>query len=338
MKKILPIAIASIVLIAGFITYQIFGPTVNAPESKYFYIKTGASYDEVIANLKNQHIVNDGFFFNKLVNQAKYKNNVKAGKYEIKSGMSIYSLIKMLKSGKQAAVKLVVNKLRTVEDLAGKIGKNFEIDSLQTINFLKNNDSLRHYGVDSNTVMAMVIPNTYEIKWNTSLPKIFTKLKQEQEKFWNETRKQKASAKKLTPLQVYILASIVEEETNATSDKPLIASVYKNRFFKGEKLQADPTVKFAMKDFGLKRILFKHLEYPSPYNTYRNVGLPPGPICTPSSKTIDAVLDAAETNYMFFVAKPDLKGYSNFAVTYAEHQVFAKQYQDALDNLIRSRK
>jgi UPF0755 protein len=338
MKKVLGILFIGALAIAGFVAYNVFGGNVTAPADKYFYIKTGATYEEVIANLKSQGIVKAGFFFDRLVAQAKYKSNVKPGRYEIKDNSSIYSLIKMLKSGNQSPVKLVINKLRLPEDLAGKISKNFEVDSLEVISFLKNKDTLAIYKLDSNTVMSAIIPNTYELNWNSNFKKIFSKLKTEQEKFWNEERVAKAKAKNMTPTQVYTMASIVEEETNKAEDKPLVASVYTNRIATGQKLQADPTVKFAMKDFGLKRILLKHLTYQSPYNTYVVAGLPPGPICTPSSKTIDAVLDAPKTNYMFFVAKPDFKGYSNFAVTYAEHQVFAKQYQNALDELIRSKK
>jgi UPF0755 protein len=338
MKKIIGFLFLAALAIGGFTAWNIFGPHVSAPADKYFYIKTGGTYDEVIASLKEQKIVKGGFFFDKLVAQAKYKSNVKAGRYEIKDNSSIYALIKMLKAGKQSPVKLVINKIRLKEDLAGKIGKSFEIDSLEVINFLSNKDSIAVYNLNDNTLMSAIIPNTYELNWNTSLKKIFSRLKSEEEKFWNTDRVQKAKAKNLSPLQVYIIASIVEEETNKAEDKPLVASVYKNRLLKGEKLQADPTVKFAMKDFLLKRILFSHLKYESPYNTYAHAGLPPGPICTPSIKTIDAVLDAPETNYMFFVAKPDFKGYSNFAVTYPEHQAFAKAYQNALDSLIRSKK
>jgi UPF0755 protein len=338
MKKIIIILFIGLIGIVSYVAWNVFGPTVSAPTEKYLYIKTGSSLDDVLTSLREKAIVKPGFFFNKLVEQAKYKNNIKPGRYEIKDGMSAYALVKMLKSGKQAPIKLVINKLRIKEDLAGKIGKNFEVDSLEVVNFLRNKDSLSSFNLDSNSLMTAVIPNTYELNWNTPIKKIFARLKLEQEKFWNTERLQKAKNKSLKPSQVYILASIVEEETNKAEDKPLVASVYKNRFLKGEKLQADPTVKFAMKDFGLKRILFKHLEFESPYNTYRHTGLPPGPICTPSSKTIDAVLDAAETNYMFFVAKPDLKGYSNFAVTYEEHMRFAKAYQNALDSFIRNKK
>ena len=185
--------------------------------------------------------------------------------------------------------------------------------------------------------MTAIIPNTYLLQWNSTFKKLFTRLKSEEEKFWTDDRKAKAAAKNLTPAEVYTMASIVEEETNKPEDKLLIASSYINRINKGMKLEADPTVKYAMRNFGLKRILHGHLQYESPYNTYRNVGLPPGPICTPSTKTIDAVLGAPKTDYIFFVAKPDFKGYSNFAATYAEHLVFAKAYQKALDSLILSK-
>jgi UPF0755 protein len=338
MKKTIGILFLVALAIGGYVAWNIFGPHVSAPADKYFYIKTGETYDEVIASLKDQKIVKGGFFFNKLVAQAKYKNNVKAGRYEIKNNSSVYALIKMLKAGKQSPVRLVINKLRLKEDLAGKIGKTFEVDSLEAINFLNNKDSIAAYKLDENTLMSAIIPNTYEFNWNTSFKKIFSRLKNEQEKFWNADRLQKAKAKSLSPLQAYIIASIVEEETNKADDKPLVASVYTNRFIKGEKLQADPTVKFAKKDFLMTRILFSDLKFESPYNTYVHTGLPPGPICTPSTNSIDAVLNAPKTDYMFFVAKPDFKGYSNFAVTYAEHQVFAKAYQRALDSLIRSRK
>lgn len=338
MKKIIVYLFIGALAFGSFVAYNIFGGKVAAPADKYFYIKTGATYNDVITDLKEQGIVKPGFFFNKIVAQAKYKNNIKPGRYEIKDNSSIYSLIKMLKAGSQSPVKLVINKLRLPQDLAGKIGKNFEVDSTAVIYFLTNKDSLSLYKLDSNILMSAVIPNTYEINWNSSIKKIFTKLKTEQEKFWNEERVKKAKAKNMTPLQVYTMASIVEEETNKAEDKPLVASVYMNRINSGQKLEADPTVKFAMKDFLLKRILFVHLKFESPYNTYLHTGLPPGPICTPSTKTIDAVLDAPKTTYMFFVAKPDFKGYSNFASTYAEHQVFAKQYQEALTILMKNKK
>jgi UPF0755 protein len=186
--------------------------------------------------------------------------------------------------------------------------------------------------------LTIIVPNSYLFWWNGSFKKIFERLKKQHDYFWEGERTQKAKSKGYSPEQIYTIASIVEEETNMEADKGKIASVYFNRVAKNMKLEADPTVKYAMRDFGLKRILHGHLNYSSPFNTYQNKGLPPGPICTPSINTIDAVLNAPKTDYIFFVAKPDFNGYSNFAATYAEHQKYAKAYQQALDSLIAKRK
>jgi UPF0755 protein len=337
MKKIALYILVLVLAVAAWLGWQVFGPTVNAPEGQYLYIKTGADYNQVMSQLQEEKIIKGTRVFEFLADRVHYSEHVKAGRYYIKDGMSIYNLLHMLKGGRQTPVKLVINKLRTKEDLAQKIGLHFECDSLQVIQFLNSNDSLQSFQLDSHTVMTAVIPNTYLLNWNGSFKKLFTRLHSEHKKFWNETRLQKAADKNMRPSQVYSMASIVEEETNKKSDKGLIASVYINRIKQGMKLDADPTVKYAMRNFGLKRILFGHLQYPSVYNTYQQKGLPPGPICTPSIETIDAVLNAPETNYIFFVAKPDFNGYSNFAATYDEHLLYAKQYRDALDELIRNK-
>lgn len=336
MKKLLSIIFFVLVVAAIWIVWQVFGPTVKPPADRYLYIKTGSGYDDVLNELKKQNIISSPFIFNQLSKRADY-SRVKPGRYELSKGMSNYKLVRMLKSGNQSPVKLVINKLRTKEDLARKIGSMFEAGEQEALRFLYSNDSLRKYGLDSNTAVTAVIPNTYLINWNGSFSKIFGRLKSEEEKFWTKERKQKAAAKALSPAQVYTMASIVEEETNKLKDKGLIASVYLNRIKQGMKLAADPTVIYALRGFGLKRVLYGHLKYPSPYNTYLNTGLPPGPICTPSAETINAVLDAPQTNYLFFVAKPSFDGYSNFAATYQEHQVYAKAYQQALDSLIKKK-
>ncbi|MEO5941987.1 MAG: endolytic transglycosylase MltG [Ferruginibacter sp.] len=337
MKKILKWLFFLVLIVGAYAAWCVFGPTVSAPANKYLFVRTGSTYEQVKSQLLNENIISHGFFFDKIAKQVKYNMNVKAGRYEIKNGSSLINLVRMLKSGNQSPVRLVINKLRTKEDLAQKIGNNFECDSTEVINFLTNNDSLNSFGLDTNTVMTAVIPNTYLFQWNSSFKKLFVRLKDEQEKFWTPERTGKAQAKNLTTAQVYTMASIVEEETNKAEDKGLIASVYMNRIDKGMRLEADPTVKYAMRNFGLKRILHGHLAYVSPYNTYLNKGLPPGPICTPSTKTIDAVLDAPSTTYLYFVAKPDFRGYSNFASSYPEHLLYAKAYQRALDSLILSK-
>ncbi len=334
-RKIILSVLAVILLGGGFIAYKVFGPTVAAPEKKYFYIKTGSTYNDVKADLTFLKIIPGEFWFNQLAKRLNYTNAVKAGRYEIKNGMSLFSLVRMLRAGNQSPVNLVITKLRTKEDLAAKIGNSFECDSLSVISLLNNSDSLKKYNLDSNTVMTAVIPNTYSLLWNTSPARIFKKLFNEKEKFWNEEREKKAAALNMTSVQVYTMASIVEEETNKDEDKGKVASVYINRIETGQRLEADPTIKFALRNFGLKRIRDSHKKAAaaSPYNTYYNAGLPPGPICTPSAKTIDAVLNAPVTNYLFFVARPDWSGLSNFTHSYDEHLVNARNYQHFLDSV-----
>ncbi len=332
-KKIIYGIVLIALLIGGYAAWQIFGPTVSAPEKKYFYIKTGTTYSDVRQSLIDEKIIRNTTFFDLVSKQLKYPRLVKAGRYQVKNGSSIYSLLRMLRSGNQTPVNLVINKLRLPEDLAQKIAGNFECDSASVMEVLNDAETLKKYNVNSNTLMTIVVPNTYSLMWNTAPKKIIDKLYTEKEKFWNTERLAKAKAINLTPTQVYSLASIVEEETNKEADKGFIASTYLNRIKTGMRLQADPTVKFAMKNFGLKRILLKHLAYESPFNTYLNAGVPPGPICTPSTKTIDAVLNAPQTNYIYFVAKPDWSGLSNFTNTYTQHMVNAKKYQHFLDSV-----
>ena len=334
MKKVFRL-IFFLILIAGLaVAWLVFGPGVKNSSNQFLYIRTGSIYKDVKDSLKQKGLVSNLFVFDKLAQLAKYRQAVKPGKYKITNGMSLYNLVKMLRAGRQEPVNLVIIKLRTREDLAKKIAANFETNIETALDFFDSNDSLSAFGLDTNTVMTSVIPNTYTFKWNTPVKSIFKKLNAEEKKFWNDERSEKAAKLGLTPKEIYTLASIVEEETNKLSDKGKIASVYINRISKGMRLAADPTIKFAMKNFELKRIYHKYLDYPSPYNTYTNAGLPPGPICTPSIKTIDAVLDAPTTDYLFFVARSDFSGFSDFAETYAQHLIYAKAYQQALDSLI----
>jgi UPF0755 protein len=273
--------------------------------------------------------------FDWIASQMNVWERVKPGRYKIERGQSILSISKMLRNNRQSAVNLVINKLRTPQDLAKVIGRNFESDSADVISYLQTADSLSSFNVDENTLMTLIIPNTYSFLWTTSVPKILKRLQTEQENFWKKNnRLQKAENLGFNPKQVYTIASIVEEETNKNDEKGNIASVYINRYRKGMPLGADPTVKFALKDFSLKRIYHKHLQVVSPFNTYRNQGLPPGPICTPSTTTIDAVLNAPQTDYLFFVAKKDFSGYHTFATNYTDHLKYAKEYQKALDEYL----
>lgn len=330
MKKLIWFIVLIFFVVAAFIGWKIFGPTVKQPGKIFFYIRTGSDYRTVIKDLVNKKIIKNSASF-KLVSKTLKYNIVKPGKYEIKKGMSLFELVRMLKNGRQSPVNLVIIKFRTREEFAGLIGKEFEIDSLQMISFLNNNDTLRHYGLDSNSWAFAIIPDTYTYFWNSTPSKIFAKLYSASQKFWTTERIQKLNENNLTPVQAYTLASIIEEETNLKTDKGKIASVYINRMARDMPLQADPTIKFAMKDFGLKRIYNKYLFFQSSYNTYINKGLPPGPICTPSVETLVEVINAPKTDYIYFVANSDLNGGSVFTSSFEEHMKYAKLYQQALN-------
>lgn len=329
-KKIIFSVLAVIVLVAGFVAWNFFGPTVHSPEKKYFYIHTGETFEGVKDSLTSQKIISGETWFNRASKAIGY-NKVRPGRYEIKKGMSLTGLVRMLKNGQQSPVNFVITKIRTKEVLASKVGDAFECDSTQMINFLNSPDSLKEYGLDTNTAMAVAMPLTYTIKWNTTPSAIFKQFHIAYETFWTNERKQKAEILGISPVQVSTLASIIDEETNSKTDKPNVASVYLNRIAKGMPLQADPTLKFALKSFGLKRLYDGHKRTVSPYNTYMNKGLPPGPICTPQVETIDAVLDSPKTDYLYFVANTSFDGTHTFTTNYADHMKYARLYQQELN-------
>ncbi|MFT4155469.1 endolytic transglycosylase MltG [Parafilimonas sp.] len=340
MKRILGIAALVILLLALITAWLVFGPaTIFSNKIKYIYVRDGIDAQaQIEKQLDTGYTVRTVFVFKLLARPAKAFSRITPGRFEIKKGESIFNILRTLRNNHQSPVRLVINKLRIPQDLAKIIGKNFSTDSLQALLFLTNTDSLQTAGVDTNTLMTIIIPDTYFLNWNTSTKKILLRLKDEQDNFWDKDgRLQKAEALNLTKLQVYTLASIVEEETNKNDEKGNIASVYINRLNSGMPLAADPTIKFALKNFALKRIYYGQLNTESPYNTYRNKGLPPGPICTPSPATIDAVLNAPKTDYLFFVAKSDFSGYHQFTSNFAEHEKYAKLYQQALNEEIAKR-
>jgi len=305
--------------------------TLKGKQTDYLYIRTGATFDDVTNLLYEKGFIINRSSFEWMAERKNYKEKVKPGKYLIKDEMSNNELINMLRSGKQEPVQLVFNNIRTKDQLAGRLAKQIEADSTSLIDLFNDEAFLKTYSLNPDNVVTLFIPNTYEIKWNTSARQLMEKMKKEFDKFWTNDRKQKASAINLNPVQVSILASIVQQETNKTDEMPRIAGVYINRLEKDMKLEADPTVKFAMGDFAIKRILKRHLEYDSPYNTYMYKGLPPGPICIPTSTTIDKVLNYEHHNFLFFCAKDDFSGYHVFAKTGAQHQENARKYQRALN-------
>jgi UPF0755 protein len=335
------LVIAGIVLvIAGaysiYKAYSILYKTnikLDGKKFEYFYIRTGADFAEVNEKLSSENILIDPATFEWLSDFKDYKMHIKPGKYMIANGMNNNELINILKSGRQEPVKLVFNNVRTKYQLAGKIGKQLEADSTSIINLLNDSSYLKKYNFTIDNAITAFIPNTYEMYWNISASQLFEKMNDEFKNFWTDNRKEKANKIKLSPVEVEILASIVQEETNKFDEMPKVAGLYINRLNKGMKLEADPTVKFAIGDFSIKRILNRHLEIESPYNTYKHKGLPPGPISLPDPRVIDKVLDFEKHNYIYMCAKEDFSGYHNFAKTSAEHAANAKRYQNALNKL-----
>ncbi len=318
------------IAIGYYVRSTVFKP-VELAETIYIYIEPSTQYDEVVAQIKKKVNLPSDKIFQMIAERMKYPESIKTGRYAIKDGMTMPEIIRILRSGNQSAVKLTFNNMRTKENLAGRISSQLMMDSLALLTWLSDEKKVEEFGLDTNTVVAMFIPNTYEVYWDTSVDKLLKRMKHEYATFWNESRKAKAKEIGLTPIEVSTLASIVEEEATYSDEYPIIAGLYLNRLKRGQRLEADPTVKFAVGDFSLRRILYKHLEVESPYNTYRNDGLPPGPIRIPSIKGIDASLSPQDHKYLFMCAKDDLSGRHNFATTHAEHIRNAAKYQRALN-------
>lgn len=326
-----------VLLIGGFFGYQkyqdIFSPNVSDSLSDpYLFIPTGSSYADVTNLLIDNKIVKDTASFNWVARQMNYtKKKVRPGRYKIVPGWSNRALVSHLRAGRQAPVKIVLTNERLVTEIAAKAAATIEADSASIARILTSEEQLNDFGYTPQTILSAFIPNTYEFYWNTSAKGFVEKMIEEKEKFWKKNKRtEKAKALNLSPLEVYTLASIVERETNQTDEKDRIAGVYYNRIEKGMLLQADPTVVFAVGDFGLRRVLNKHLEIDSPYNTYKYTGLPPGPISLAHIPTLDAVLNMEDHDYYYFCSKGDGSGYHAFAKTLSQHNANARRYYRTL--------
>lgn len=333
LKIIVAIALTIMVIALAFgwcIRNTVFKP-LELTETAYIYITPNTEYDEVVAQIKEHVELPSERMFELISEQMNYPSGVKSGRYAIKNGMTIPELIRILRAGNQTPTQITFNNMRTKEHLAARISEQLMIDSVSFLTALNDSNKIASLGFDSATVVAMFIPNTYEVYWNTSVNKLIDRMHSEYNRFWNEDRKAKAKKIGLNPIEVSTLASIVEEEATYADEYPIVAGLYLNRLKRGQRLEADPTVKFALQEFELRRILYKHLEVESPYNTYRNAGLPPGPIRVPSIKAIDATLSPAKHNYLYMVAKDDLSGRHSFSTTHTEHIRKARKYQQALN-------
>ena len=331
------IKIGIFIAIAAFmyLVYILFSPNFfpSSDKKAYLYIADSSSFEDVVLNLQQNVKVVNSSAFRQVAGLLHYGSKIRPGRYELKTGMNNFLLVRNLRSGRQTPVQLSFNNIRTKEQLAGRLGSQLMADSLSISNLLNDTAFLRTYNLNPSTSVTLFIPNTYEVFWNTNAAELFERMNKEYNKFWTEERKAKAALIPLSLTEVSTLASIVEEESNNKAERPMIAGLYINRLKMDMPLQADPTLKFAMGDFGLKRILLQHILKISPYNTYRNHGLPPGPIRVVSPAAIDAVLNYSKHNYVFMCAKETLNGEHNFAVSYSEHQANAKKYQKALNEL-----
>jgi len=336
-RNILRTTILAVVLlgIGGYFAWnfhqKIFGPNVELEnKTSSFYIPSDATYQEVTGLLKVSGYINDMESFKWVAEKKNYPENIKPGHYVLQDRMSNNELVNMLRGGMQTPVKVTFNNVRTKEEFAGKISNSIEPDSVEMLKALNDTTLLKKFDFTPTTVTAMLIPNTYEIWWNTDAKSFMERMHKEYNRFWTEERQAAANSIGLTPVEVATLASIVEEETIKEDEKKKIAGLYMNRLNKGLRLQADPTIKFALGDFSIKRVLNKDLEIESPYNTYIHKGLPPGPIRIPSISGIEAVLNYEDHNYLYMCARDDFSGYHNFARTLRQHNINARKYREAL--------
>lgn len=332
--KIVLIIAAVIVLIGLFFAFQFykvyFAGNVN-DSKEYLYIKTSGNIDDIYQEIKSKDLLKDVESFSEAAAKMDLAQAIKPGRYKLTKGMNNRSIVNMIKAGNQEPVKLKFQNIRRKQEFSGYLSKSLEPDSAAFIKLLDSAEYLSKQGFTPDNVYSMFIPNTYEYYWNTSAEEFMVKMKAEYDKFWTAERIGKAKALNLSPIQVSILASIVDAEAIFDKEMPIIAGLYLNRLQKGILLQADPTVIFANGDFTVKRVTYALLKKESPYNTYRNAGLPPGPIMMPSINAIDAVLNKNNNDYIYMCAKEDFSGYHNFAVTKAEHERNAKKYRDALN-------
>lgn len=334
-RNILWIIILLIVLAgaggAGTIYYYLFAKQFQISKTTYIYIDRDDNLDSVYHKIIRAGKPKSMFGFQYLAEKEHYGNEIRTGKYAINPDDNMRYLYRRLSMGYQTPVNLTVPSVRTLDRMVRAVSRQLMIDSVDIAKLISDSAYYTRMGYSKETLPSLFIPNTYEVYWNMSADAFMKRMKKEHAAFWNEERRKKAESIGLTPEEVSTLASIVEEETANGPEKPMVAGLYMNRLKKGMLLQADPTVKFGLQEFGLKRILFKHLEVDSPYNTYKYPGLPPGPIRIPSIQGLESVLNHAQHNYMYMCAKEDFSGTHNFAATLSQHMANARRYQQALN-------
>lgn len=335
-----PLRLVVLILLLGisaggyyaYTLYQyIFSPNIAGNTPAVVYIRTGVTVDDLKDTLDKYAILETFNGFDWVAKQMSFSGTVKPGRYVLRPGMHNRAIIGLFRSGAQEAILLPIVKKRTLPDLATYIAERLMLSAEPLLQTFQHQAILDSLGVTREQVLGLFLTDSYQLYWTTSAEEVLFRMKQEYDAFWTPERVQLAANKGLTPMEAIILASIVEEETAQEPEKARVAGLYLNRLDKGWKLQADPTVKYAVGDFTLRRVLYAHLETPSPYNTYLHQGLPPGPICIPFKSTIEAVLHAEDHDYMYMCAKADFSGYHNFARTARQHAINKQAYTRALN-------
>lgn len=330
-KRYLYAAAIALLAIVGLGCYFFLTPLSQKETVEYVYIDNDDTQDSVFAKLEPIASHHAMTAVRTLMRHSGYADHIRTGRYAVRPGENAIEVFRHIKNGLQSPVSLTIPEARTTDRLAGFLSRKLMLDSATTAQALASNDFCAKYGCDTASVAALFIPNTYDIYWNITLDHFMERMLKENKRFWTAQRMAKAKAMGLTPTEVATMASIVDEETANNAEKPMVAGMYYNRLKADMPLQADPTIKFAWKDFALRRIYHKLLAINSPYNTYKNTGLPPGPIKIASVKGIDAVLNYAHHDFMYMCAKEDFSGTHNFAKTYGEHLRNAAKYTKALN-------
>ncbi len=330
---LIPCLVALACCLGGSYYYFVKKPNTSVTDDGIIYIQKGDSFETVMQVLAGKHYLESEYTFRKIASLKKYPNSIKPGRYRIQDGMSNNELVNKLRSGQQEPINFTFNNIRTLNNFARILSQQLPIDSTDFMALANDTALIGKYGFNTYNFVSMFIPDTYQLYWTTTLTDFVKRMHREYQKFWNAERLSKARKMELSPIQITTIASIVEEETNKTSEYPVIAGVYINRLKKGWPLEACPTLKFALGDFTIKRILTKHTNIDSPYNTYKNSGLPPGPIRMASPKVIDAVLNYQHHKYMFFCAKSDFSGTHHFSRTLSEHNKHAAEFHRALNRM-----
>jgi UPF0755 protein len=334
-RKILKITSIFFIVLFSIVLYfiydVIYNPALKLKTDKYIYLNSENDIYRLEKTLISDCGLKHPYLFRKLAKKMNLNKWIKQGRYSLKPKMTLIDVIKTFRDGKLKTVDLTIKSLSDLETFSEMCGNRLEPDDTSFLNIFNHWQLLDSLGFNKATIYAMILPDTYNFYWHTSPSELLLRLKKEYDKYWNSERLKKCELIGLTPIEINILASIVSKETNKRDEMPLVAGMYINRLNIKMPLQADPTIKFALNQPGLKRILNIHLQVESPYNTYQNIGLPPGPICIASKESIEAVLNYQKSDYIFMCAKEDFSGYHAFAKDYETHLKNARRYQQALN-------